>query len=115
MQTEKVIEMMIDALENGGYKTMSYSGRGMMGEKCLAVNLNDDLMREIAQISTLVMNECEDEFNGVEVVEYMEEFFDLLAEARTDSMGLGTVIYFPNIDWDENWGDDSYEDEEDEE
>lgn len=72
----------------------------------------------MAQISTDIMNYCLDNLPNNyadDLCNEMENFFDIISEAKTDDMGLGTVIYFPNIAWGENWNEDSDEDLEDEE
>ena len=107
-----------EILKSGGRNVYSYPGRGMHGKKCLAFDLDGSLSQEMAQLSTDIMNHCYDNLSGdsaEELINEMENFFDILSEAKTDSMGLGEVIYFPNITWDENWNEDSDEDLEDEE
>ena len=107
-----------EILENGGREVYSYSGRGMYGKKCLAFDLDGSLPQEMAQLSTDIMNYCYDNLSGdsaEELINEMENFFDIISEAKTDDMGLGTVIYFPNVTWGENWDENSDEDLEDEE
>jgi len=77
-------------LEDLGFETMSYSGRGMYGKTCLAIrtesNINlFNLGAEVAQ-STL----DEDEF--------VESYPDIF-HPKMDSFGLGIVVYWPNIEY----------------
>ena len=45
----------------------------------------------------------------------MENFFDIISEAKTDDMGLGTVIYFPNVEWEEDEDDEEESENENDE
>jgi hypothetical protein len=58
-----------------------YSGRGMYGDKCLAI-VGDlrDLLRFAAELTQAI---------GV------EDANDILGRVRSDSMGLSSVYYFP--------------------
>lgn len=92
-----------DLLENAGYETFSYSGRGMYGAKCLAVNLDDNRTGELYA-------------NILENVDLTDEgLVSTLAEAlrdmRTDALGKGTVVYFPGWLDNESGDDESEEDD----
>ena len=77
--------------EEAGYNCRSYSGRGMYGEKCLAITLDRDT--SIGQFVGDVL------FAAGSVGE--DGVFDILADAfhdmKTDDMGLGSVCYFPGV------------------
>lgn len=79
--------VLIDALENLGYEPRSYSGRGMYGSHCVAVTLDRDTNAFTigAQLVTEMGEEGGDEVADLDV--------------RQDSMGLGTVLYFPRVAW----------------
>ena len=69
----------------------SYSGRGMFGKRCLGLPAGD--MRQVARF----------------LVALGQEDFDL-AEAlagnlTTDSLGYGTIAYFPRVDAGHHWDD----------
>lgn len=109
-----------EILENGGREVYSYSGRGMYGRNCLGFYADGSIAQEMAQLSTDIVNYCYDILEGndaEEMLDSIERFLDLMAEAKTDNMGQGTVIYFPNIEWeeDEDDEDDEESDNEDEE
>ena len=93
---------LIRALESLDLSARSYSGRGMYGRNCVGV--------------TLGRNSEYTEFGlGVALALALgEEAADL--QARTDSMGLGSIVYFPNVRWPEGRkdSDESDEDEDDE-
>jgi hypothetical protein len=74
-------QQIVEALENAGYEPHAYSGRGMYGRQCVAVD-----------------------------VEYLGDGFalgfalgaDHQASPGTpdsDAMGKGFVLYWPNLEW----------------
>lgn len=79
-------------LENAGFEPRSYSGRGMYGKQCLAVEAGSpfDILSAVLEV--------------VSWSDTPKEDADTLAKAfkcvRTDSLGLGVVVYFPNIPYD---------------
>lgn len=79
-----------NAIKSQGYTPRSYSGRGMYGKQCLAFSTDDSAITAVAAI----VGNIRDEGERLEVVEAFEG-------ARSDSMGLGTVIYFPRIAFEE--------------
>lgn len=76
-------EQIKDLLENAGYETRRYSGRGMMGKECLAF-VTDDSPFEI--VSMLI-----------EYVDNPADLPDILRQIKSDSMGLSMVYYMPRI------------------
>lgn len=76
--------------EKAGYETRSYSGRGMYGRACLGVDIdnNKDITSLFADI--LALDELDDCY-------VREEFADAFHSAKSDSMGLGMIVYFPTI------------------
>jgi hypothetical protein len=93
-------------LEEGimDFSIRSYSGRFMYGKKCLAIDGDE--------IDPFLL--------GVFVGEYFKsedyDFYnDREMKTRQDSMGLGIVIYWPNVEYEEaEEPADEYEGEEDE-
>jgi hypothetical protein len=79
----------------------SYSGRCMYGKKCLGVTVKD-IMKVFAALI-----ESSDEDNKSEIAHCVER-------ARRDSMGYDTVVYFPNITYDDS-ADENEDDDDDEE
>lgn len=73
---------LIEALEEVGYDTRSYSGRAMYGKSCVAVT--DSSPWELARALSLD--------------------FDLSCP-REDSLGLGNVLYWPSYPWPEDTED----------
>ena len=81
-----------DIIEMAGYETRSYSGRGMYGKECLAFTV-DGRAEEFAVAADL-MNAALDAGEDFVVV---EPVLAAMRGIRTDSMGLGTVFYFPGV------------------
>lgn len=96
-----------EVVEDAGFDPQSYSGRGMYGRKCLSFNLDRDenvvdAILDLAEaLSSYVQNNPEIEFEDA-----IQEF----KGAKTDSMGLGEVVYFPKIEWEDD--DEEFEEEE---
>jgi hypothetical protein len=71
---------LIDAIEDAGFEAQAYSGRGMSGKQCVGVVVEgDDDLWEIAQDFAI---------SGLEI-----------QAPRTDSLGLDTILYWPNVLW----------------
>lgn len=77
----------------------SYSGRGMMGVQCVGLTVAGN------QINSTIFD------IGMKIGEYeegdvtdcsLEEFVSCFRNIKWDNMGLDYVIYFPDIEW----GDD---------
>ncbi len=86
-------------IEDAGFDARSYSGRGMYGRKCLSFNLEReenefDAFLSIAESAQSYVESSDDGFELEDVTTYF-------MGAKSDSMGLGTVIYFPNVEWEE--------------
>ena len=84
--------------EAAGYKTRSYSGRGMYGKRCLAVVFKSTgaLMADIL----MAMDLCDED---------RHEVAQSFRRAHEDSMGRDSVIYFPEIPFDGTEDEDSEE------
>lgn len=82
--------------------TATYSGRFMYGEECVGFDIDN-----ISQMSDLTLALAE--------VYGTDKARAIMDKARTDSMGLGMIVYFPGVEA-EGWTDDSddFSDEEDE-
>lgn len=78
-----------EILESCEYRTLSYSGRSMYGSSCLGVDLKQGQ-------SPLVLFAEALEVCSKEEVSLVEE---ALRKVQTDSMGQGSIVYFPGIDY----------------
>lgn len=90
---------LIRAIESLGLSPRSYSGRGMYGRSCVGVTLGRN--SEVTEFGL-----------GVKLALALGEDAEDL-DPRTDSMGLGSIIYFPNVRWPEGRKDSEDEDESD--
>jgi hypothetical protein len=84
-----------ELIEKSGYKTQSYSGRGMYGRECLGVVLKEG--QTVGHFLSKVIMTIRDYCDGDEVFEILPEFAELCDKMCSDSLGLGMIIYFPGV------------------
>jgi hypothetical protein len=90
----------ITDLAGGPVPTATYSGRGMFGQQC--VGWDCDTITQILRLGAAIMSIMGDDAP------------DMVTDASTDSMGLGTIVYFPR--WQAIGGQlDEYNEEDDDE
>jgi hypothetical protein len=98
---------LLEALREAGYRPFSYSGRGMYGDECVAVDKGSD------NHSTFDDSLCL--FN---LGRHLAKVRDLSAPT-TDSMGTGIVAYWRDMLWPpdekDSRNDDEIDDDSDEE
>ena len=87
--TDEDAEQVISAIENAGYEARSYSGRGMYGKTCLGVTLGPG--QSVLEFAFDVLQETRPE--------EVSEVIDILRRPRQDSMGLGMILYWPDVPW----------------
>jgi hypothetical protein len=87
MDTQQFIRL----CEDLNYNVRSYSGRGMFGKNCVGVTLDEN---PIDFIINLLSEEMEPEERDVLV--------EILRKYRIDNMGMGSIIYFPSLKWEED-------------
>lgn len=87
MDSQQFIEM----IEDAGCDTRSYSGRGMSGKQCVAFKC--DRGTELYMIIE-ILSEATHNYEQ----EQIDELAKILRGARTDDIGLGTIVYFPAIE-----------------
>lgn len=78
-QLQNIIEM-------AGYETRTYSGRGMYGKECLAFDTQDSVIEVAASLFETVLD-----------TENAADFINTFRKIKTDSLGRGTVFYFPSM------------------
>lgn len=73
----------------------SYSGRAMYGKECLGVDVpQGGLGGFVADVIDAAVEWTQDEPDGDrDMGDVAQAFRDM----RTDSMGLGTIVYFPRV------------------
>lgn len=72
--------------EDAGIPVRSYSGRGMYGQTCLGIEPEGG----VGELFSAVLEAVEGEDDTFEL---RDAFINL----RTDSMGLGIIVYFPGM------------------
>jgi hypothetical protein len=84
-------------LEDAGHEVRSYSGRGMYGKDCLGCD--SMTLEEFVLFAFELGSHLNDD-------EEKEDERDLisraLARVKTDSMGMGIIIYFPGVEFYDN-------------
>lgn len=77
-------------IQDAGYEVRSYSGRGMSGKECLGVDLDPN--QTIMEFFADLLDACpQDEGFALDIIS------DALRIAKTDSMGLGSIVYWPGV------------------
>lgn len=101
---KQILEAILDRVPD----TRSYSGRGMYGKECLGV-VDSDSFEVIGDVvaalhkSGLVNGE-----DGFAV----DDLTSFIKSANQDSMGLDTIVYWPSLEYHEEYDDE--DDDEDE-
>lgn len=95
--SKEVFNKLKQLIEDAGYEAISYSGRGMFGNKCIGFECPDVITGTAA-----LFDACMDQ--NLSSGDLKGDYY-LLSEnfkqSKTDNMGLGYIIYFPNIEWSE--------------
>lgn len=83
------------------FSIRKYSGRGMYGKKCLGITFDGSF--SLIHFGYELGRLADEDF-------HIEEAFNY----ATDSMGLGTILYWPNIEFNDVFEEDSEFDDDDE-
>ena len=83
-----LINLLREVYEGGSLEmeVRSYSGRGMYGDECVAVVMGDFNSTWTLALALADVNNGHADLFG-------------LPEPRTDNMGLGMVLYWPQMEW----------------
>lgn len=83
-----LLSLLREVYDNGDMEmeVRSYSGRGMYGDTCVAVTLGSYANAWTLALAIADVNNGNADLFG-------------LPEPRSDSMGLGTVLYWPSLEW----------------
>jgi hypothetical protein len=106
----------VKAAEEAGYSVRSYSGRAMYGKKCVGIDVEQGINE--AQVAADIMVSAagmDPEDSAGSIVERLIDFQSAFSAMRSDSMGLGIIIYFPRMEWEDSFNSDREEEEEEEE
>jgi len=84
-------------IKDAGYSVRSYSGRGMGNKQCLGIDTkHTDTMGVALDLVSEYLGECN---RGTGSISKAQDLCELLKCARSDSMGKGYIVYFPEIKW----------------
>jgi hypothetical protein len=92
-------------IEDADFDCRSYSGRGMYGRRCLAVEV--DREQSLGDLMAGILEAVEGEDNTREIQ-------DALRGMCWDNMGLGMVYYFPDVPFAEEASEEDEDEEGDE-
>jgi hypothetical protein len=99
-------ERFVGLLEDAELNPQKYSGRLMMGRYCVSVTIPSEKILELGVnlLGVALQNEVDsapDDEKALEAVELTVRWMhNVMAEARTDEMGMGyTVVYWPKMKW----------------
>lgn len=99
LTSERFLEIARDvASDNEGFDVRCYSGRCMYGKQCVAVELEGSA--QDAHLGGLLVFACE-------TIEEQQDMLHLLAGTRADSMGRGSIVYWPSVSWPEGEPDEA--------
>ena len=87
---KSALQTILEGMEGviGPYKVREYSGRGMYGHKCVAIVTSMNSLHSF-EVGVHLGKAAQDSGR-------FDEVEDSILHTREDSMGLGTVIYWPN-------------------
>lgn len=89
MMDKQIVDKFIEILSDCDYEAFSYSGRGMFGERCVAISGHLDVPDVMVDIMLAMVENCYD--NGD-----MRAILEILKDTHTDNMGRGHVLYWPS-------------------
>jgi hypothetical protein len=81
-----------EVLEDAGYETRDYSGRGMCGQKCLAVVTSDSIGQIFSEVLYQLSSKDEDSNLHFDCAKAFKKMC-------SDNMGHDMVYYFPGISY----------------
>lgn len=79
-----------DALTANGIRVQPYSGRRMYGDRCLGVIWDGTVGEFVSAAMFAIQDHIVDNSDK-------RDIFESFSYMKDDSMGLGLIIYFPNI------------------
>lgn len=89
MKNAKSIDLLSELIQGAQLDFRNdYSGRGMFGDECLAFDFDGT---DATAIASLIASAREWSNSD----EALDEITSALQNARTDSMGRGSIMYFP--------------------
>lgn len=90
----RLIVAIVEDLDGVRVMPSPYSGRGMYGMTCVAFSLETSITP--LQVFGRIL-EWSDRLPAEDREEVIANLIALTEDARTDNLGLGTVLYFPDF------------------
>jgi len=98
-----------EIVSDAGYELESYSGRGMYGALCASLRLSVDerpyqVMAKITESALSLKDEWTTKYSATKnvVSSEVDDWLKLMEQTKTDSLGLGIVIYWTCMTWSES-------------
>jgi hypothetical protein len=98
--TTDFLDQVCDTLNlDGDNIRTDYSGRGMAGDTCLGIVVDDytNATQVGAALMMLVLAEKQAADDDFDILYDGDDLLEVLGRTRTDSMGLDQIVYWPNI------------------
>ena len=92
MDNKTVFQTFLEDVFDAG--VMPYSGRGMYGRQCIAVNLTSKSHLAVAELAANILlwvTQEKHEYTKIDI----QEIADHVANTRVDDLGQGSVCYWP--------------------
>lgn len=89
---EEILEVLQRAVENGNVSAelRSYSGRGMYGRECVGVSI-DGGGGDRSFVASAMYEAAQQE----DPEDMLDDLLELFSYSEVDSLGFGTILYFP--------------------
>lgn len=100
----------VELLREAEYSPRSYSGRAMYGRSCVGVEIDGNVSASAigARMALAILAEHDDVFEAESEIERLST---ALEGESSDSLGLGTIVYWPRIEWPDGEDEDDDDDE----
>ena len=89
---EDISREVLSACRDLDLEVRSYSGRGMYGRSCVGVDCGRNTHQVLAQIVIALAERGDD---GLETAAHLADD----GAVATDSLGMGSILYFPRLPW----------------
>jgi len=96
MKTNQELENRLKESIDHVFYSRSYSGRGMYGKRCLGFEIDSN---NVAGAVALVISRFVRLRKTNNVMKDISELANIFDHSEQDSMGMGTILYFPQIEW----------------
>lgn len=113
-QDKSFFDILQDQFEEAGYAIRSYSGRFMYGRACVAVaaTIDGDKIDNVVEVMYNILNTVwenivqletadspEDDTQDYGEIRELRALVSQLGNVRWDSLGVGSIIYWPDIEY----------------